>query len=671
MKNLDKTLLVGALLGTVASAHAAPFLVPNGDFSTPDGADWTQASSEGTIISYQLSGGNSDGYAEIDNTSGSWGGVLVSEGGSGPNPAVGDGIPLSELGLTAGETYTFSLDMINLGAGANQAGMKMESWAGGFLDNGAGDVVFPLTNSWETYSLEYTINPAATHLKFVPLLVNFSGPVGFDNVGGDNTALMPPPFEPLELENGDFEIPDGVGWGTGQGTPVYNATGGNPSGHVVLDGTAEFAVLYGFNNMEVSFEALGLAPGDTFLLQMDIKLISGNFGAGYRLEGPSGYVIDETFEVIGNGSEWATYSVELTVPASPGQTKIGLRPGGSVVAFDNVSIVNPEEIPFSAEVVKGAIVNWVPTSATNNYQPQKSADGVTFTNLGPAIEGNSISSVYDAEPALFYQVVEASIEDSDDVLNGGFESVDEFDSFCAQAWTCLAGVINDQFATRLATDNTVAGTIATPDQVRTGVAALQLKVVNAETEALPGKSLTQQNVLNSGGSITPGNTYTFSFWAKQVSSGPSYVQGYKLAWLEESGGVISVGAEGGFAGGDGEWAETAVAGLVAPANATSALIEIFGATGAVDGGFGEVLLDDISLITEGSSPIGTLPATTSTGMGVTYPTLEGFSYQVQASSDLISFSDLGEAVIGDGNPATIGEPSEERKFFQVVKTVTP
>ena len=51
--------------------------------------------------SYQTTGGNPDGFARLDTSAGTWWSVLYTV-----NPA-----NISDLGLTAGETYTFQWDM--------------------------------------------------------------------------------------------------------------------------------------------------------------------------------------------------------------------------------------------------------------------------------------------------------------------------------------------------------------------------------------------------------------------------------------------------------------------------------------------------------------------------------------------------------------------------------
>lgn len=174
MKKLIVGMAVVAMIGTASAVN----LVPNGDFSTPAGASWVSATA-GITVSYPATGGNTGGYGQLDQSGAGWGGVLVSE----VNPT--EGIALASVGATAGALTTFTIDMINLGAGAPVAGMKIESWAGGALLDNSGDVTFGLTGSWATYTFDYTVNAGATSLKFVPLLVvqPVGSVVGFDNVG--------------------------------------------------------------------------------------------------------------------------------------------------------------------------------------------------------------------------------------------------------------------------------------------------------------------------------------------------------------------------------------------------------------------------------------------------------------------------------------------------------
>ncbi|MDB4273053.1 PEP-CTERM sorting domain-containing protein [Akkermansiaceae bacterium] len=191
MKQITTTF---ALIASVSVSHAAFVLVPNGDFETAAGDSWNQGASGGTVIDYPATGGNTGGYGRIDNTAGAWGGVLVAEGGSGASPAGGGGIPLGNLNLVAGSAYAFSLDMISLGGTTNIGGIKIESWSETGAISDSGDRDFAITSNWDTYTTNYTIDAAATRIKFVPLYAEGAAGgniVGFDNVGVENNVPEP------------------------------------------------------------------------------------------------------------------------------------------------------------------------------------------------------------------------------------------------------------------------------------------------------------------------------------------------------------------------------------------------------------------------------------------------------------------------------------------------
>lgn len=185
-KIMKKLITSLALLGMAGTASAVLVLVPNGDFE--NGAiSWSNFASPGTGVSFPATGGNTGGHGVVDNTAGAWGGGLVS-------PADFEypgntGIPLASLGLVAGQTYTFQMDMINL-SGDGVGGVKLESWNTALI-NDTGDMpASGQSSSWATYTWSYTIDPAATSIKVVPLLTpptygagNGQSSIGFDNVG--------------------------------------------------------------------------------------------------------------------------------------------------------------------------------------------------------------------------------------------------------------------------------------------------------------------------------------------------------------------------------------------------------------------------------------------------------------------------------------------------------
>ncbi|MGL5020051.1 MAG: hypothetical protein ACRDBP_18090, partial [Luteolibacter sp.] len=202
----------------------------------------------------------------------------------------------------------------------------------------------------------------------------------------------------------------------------------------------------------------------------------------------------------------------------------------------------------------------------------------------------------------------------------------------------------------------------------TGAWCMQLKVQNAATEAVSGKSLLQMNTLNAGSpALTPGSTYNFSFWAKQISSGVSYVQQYKVAFLNADSQILQTTNDVNFIGGSGTYTKIEANGLVAPAGAETALIEIVALTGAVDNGSGEVLIDDVSLLASSfGAPTVLSPAPTVTPTAeISWLSKTGENYQVQSSPDLGTWTNFGAVIPGNGSIKAVYDTMITKEFFRV------
>ena len=171
---MKKVLLVLSIVAMVGVAQASLLVFDNADFENGL-TGWGIAGD--LAFSSPATGGNPDGYGIMDQTSSGGWGVLV---------ATDAGIPLASLGLTAGQTYTFTMDMIQL-AGTGNAGLKLESWAGGGNLDYTADMTVPITSEWATYSWDYTINAGADAIKCVAIWG------GGSSVGYDNLSVVPEP----------------------------------------------------------------------------------------------------------------------------------------------------------------------------------------------------------------------------------------------------------------------------------------------------------------------------------------------------------------------------------------------------------------------------------------------------------------------------------------------
>lgn len=103
---------------------ASAALFPNGDFETPGGASWTEASGGGTYtFDYPTTGGKEGGFGIINHSPTTGGfGIWV---GNNETP-----LTLSSLGLEAGKSYNFTMDMKRL-SGSNIGGFKLDFTNGG------------------------------------------------------------------------------------------------------------------------------------------------------------------------------------------------------------------------------------------------------------------------------------------------------------------------------------------------------------------------------------------------------------------------------------------------------------------------------------------------------------------------------------------------------------
>lgn len=269
---------------------------------------------------------------------------------------------------------------------------------------------------------------------------------------------------------------------------------------------------------------------------------------------------------------------------------VGVNVGNTSFAVDEI-----RRGSTYAEVAGGALTPTIPTtllltnapakrvswtaSNTNYYQPQKSTDNSNWTDLGSLLSGSAVTSVNDASPVAFYQILEIAPVASEQTVDGGFE-VDD-------------GLGNPFYWNLVGTQHPVKIT----SDFHSGAASMSLYVTN-ETIAANTAEVQQKLSFVGGGTIVGGNNYTLSFWAKSlgrnlVNSG--YVQQYQIVWLNAGGGVVGAVGPAPFTAGTGAWTQVSTGPVVALGAAVNAQINIHIGTGGILNDFGGVLVDDVSL----------------------------------------------------------------------------
>jgi hypothetical protein len=209
--------------------------------------------------------------------------------------------------------------------------------------------------------------------------------------------------------------------------------------------------------------------------------------------------------------------------------------------------------------------------------------------------------------------------------------------------------------------------VRTPAAAHTGSYGLDLAVTN--TGSVPNTSSLAQTLTN--GSIVAGLNYNFLFWANQISSGVSYVQNYRLSWLNGIGATLGTVGWNGFSGGNGAWAEIVATNLTAPASTVTARIEISGTTGAVLNGHGEVLIDDVALTVNTPIQTNILATVAQLAVQLDWSSTAGKNYDVNWTGNLTgtSWSNLVSSVPGNGDTNTVYDliSTNQTRFYRVTE----
>jgi CxxC motif-containing protein (DUF1111 family) len=308
-------------------------------------------------------------------------------------------------------------------------------------------------------------------------------------------------------------------------------------------------------------------------------------------------------------------------------------------------------------------LSW-PTSLGKIYQLQGAvASGAAWTNLGTQISGDgSVHSWVDSFPSgnRTYQVLEIipGTDPSPVVpVNGGFE----IENGAAPAnWSTTGS----------------QPPVRNASAAHSGLLGMRSALVNVGANAAEGGL--SQNIATQGGSITSGKTYDFSFWAKQVTAGPSYVQQYQVQWLSASNEFLGGSGLINFNGTIGSWVKIVKNGLLAPARTATALVSFRFVTGAIQGGHGEVLVDDVLLDSGGLNTVGSpevirsLSLTAHPLAKLSWDTYPGNFYQAVSSRDLQTWMEVSPVITGDGSLHQIKVPmTNTAEFFRLVMPAAP
>ena len=170
------------------------------------------------------------------------------------------------------------------------------------------------------------------------------------------------------VPNGDFETPGGVSWEVAgpaiSGFWPNGGPDGTGDGCSTLDSRNGWGVLVsnGGAPLSLSYFGIGLAPGDTITIEMDMKSFYDVPGiGGLKMESwTATSLISYTPDMNKNiTTSWATYSWDYTIAAGATHLKfVPLSVSGSVVGFDNVGVV-PEPATLGLCAISAAAMQFI------------------------------------------------------------------------------------------------------------------------------------------------------------------------------------------------------------------------------------------------------------------------------------------------------------------------
>ena len=383
-------------------------MIPDGDFEAGDGMAWETNSGGGNFaFEFFTTGGQSGGYGVIDNSAndGGWG-IFVTDNGQ--------ELSLTDLGLTAGEAYNFTMDM-RVFSGSEVGGFKVDFFKGG-AGNGSSGEIFPRIigtgATWETYTFPISIPADTEGLKLVPLWGSGSR-VGYDNLSYD---LVPIDVDAIiEIPNGDFEA-GGSSWAQGGGentTFTFEPTGGKTGGYAIMENNGMgFGVLVANGGSIIPLAGLRLEDGLTYRFSQDMRLFSGTEMGGLKVEFYRGPELkgEASFTPLipeEGGGDWQNYTFQVNIPLDVDGIKLVPLAGiGSRVGYDNL-VVGSDAFPsppiLNADFESGDAF-WTEFQVGTTYSYPKTGGNpgrfVEMTNNGSegsygviVANGNSISPV--------------------------------------------------------------------------------------------------------------------------------------------------------------------------------------------------------------------------------------------------------------------------------------
>jgi len=343
--------------------------------------------------------------------------------------------------------------------------------------------------------------------------------------------------------------------------------------------------------------------------------------------------------------------------------------GGGSVYLDDLSLfIEPEPADFKASIEPGVMVSWTPQDEEATHQLQKSSDNVGWEDWGEEIAGGSPASRFDESPAAFYRVIETGVAGvANGVANPGFETGEPavHPSPGAVGWTIAAPEDVDP------SDGLASMTIESSYLSSSPHGGSNMLVMRSTTPPSPAAVVVPNTNVRSGFiAVEESTMYDVSFYAAHLMKVGGANPQFNIRYYDVD--FLQIGQSGyeSFASIGSSWTKIE-RGFETIADTRWVVLEWIQALGAGNEWDWVTLIDDVDLPTESGAGSETiLLAVSVSGHEVSWLTTPGVTYQVEESTDLESWLNLGPSRVGDGSVFTETDIQSSPKQFYRVNEVT-
>ncbi len=455
----------------------------------------------------------------------------------------------------------------------NDIGQKWIEFA-----NGSDPYGFVRDGNWHVVEIPMADFTNSVDLTEVSLMFELLG------VAGPISAIE---FDDICLLNGGAALPAGAGY------PIARAGADQivilPASSAILDGSqsSDNGAIVGYDWEQVSGPSIATLSGTDSAVLFVSNLIQGSYAFRLTVTDDEGLTNSDIAAVLvatpaPTANAGPDQSIALPIDSATLHGS-GSDVDGTIVAYEWVQLSGPAPAVFADSTAAITTVSYLYEGFYVFELTVTDNNGLTGSDQTVVVVNNPPQNIALGKPTTVSSSTGSAL-----LLNGGFESGTGTN---ADHWSLL------EFGAGSST--------ATADRAATAPFAGAWHVLlSVHSNGSGVAALAQQ--ITATGSVMPGNAYDLIAQVRRIGAlGPSVVVQMHMQWLNASGAVVGSTGYLDIGGGVSEtYAAFGFHNVVAPANASKALVMLRLASGAIAGANADVAFDNVELTSAGGAQGG-------------------------------------------------------------------